>query len=279
MEQASTRFNFNRALLYVALLVGAFLSAFPILWMVLTSFKPDPLITNPKPIWIFAPTLEHYRNIFTTARDFTFWSYFANSLIISGVSTLIAIVAGYFCAYSISRFNTGGPNFSYWILSIRMLPPAVFITPIVILFGFYGLMDTHIGIILMYLIFNVPFAVWIFLSFIDDVPVDLEQAALLDGYSRFTVLRKIVLPLTAPSIVAVGLICFIFSWNEFLFALVISFQKAATLTVGTARFVGGYGIWWGRISAALTIAAIPPVVVGLLGQKYLVRGLTMGAVK
>jgi len=269
----------GRILLYVFLLIGAFISIFPILWMVFTSFKPDPLITSPDPVWLFKPTIEHYKMIFTTAQDFTFWRYFFNSLIISGVSTVIAIIAGYFCAYSISRFNTGGTNFSYWILSIRMLPPAVFITPIVILFGFYHLMDTRIAVIMMYLIFNVPFAVWIFLSFIDDIPTDLEHAALLDGYSRFDVLRKIVLPLTAPSIVAVGLICFIFSWNEFLFALVLSFQKATTLTVGTARFVGGYGIWWGRISAALTIAAIPPIIVGLFGQKYLVRGLTMGAVK
>jgi multiple sugar transport system permease protein len=160
-----------------------------------------------------------------------------------------------------------------------MLPPAVFITPIVILFGFYRLMDTRIAIIMMYLIFNVPFAVWIFLSFIDDIPIDLEDAALLDGYSRLDVMRKIIFPLTAPSIVAVGLICFIFSWNEYMFALVLSFQKATTITIGTARFVGGYGIWWGRISAALTVAAVIPIALGLFGQRYLVRGLTMGAVK
>ena len=269
----------GRGMLYFFLLLGAFISIFPILWMVLTSFKADPLITSSNPVWFFKPTIEHYRMIFTNAQDFTFWRYFTNSIVISGVSTIIAIITGYFCAYSISRFNTGGTNFSYWILSIRMLPPAVFITPIVILFGFYHLMDTRIAVIMMYLIFNLPFAVWIFLSFIDDIPTDLEHAALLDGYSRFDVLRKIVLPLTAPSIVAVGLICFIFSWNEFMLALVLSFQKATTLTVGTARFVGGYGIYWGRISAALTIAAIPPVIVGLFGQKYLVRGLTMGAVK
>ena len=277
--ELTKKLNINRVVLYLFLLLGVFISIFPILWMVLTSFKPDPLITSSHPIWFFKPTLNHYKMIFTKAQDFTFWKYFINSLIISSVSTFIAIIASYFCAYSISRFNTGGTNFSYWILSIRMLPPAAFITPIVILFGFYHLMDTRIAVILMYLIFNVPLAVWIFLSFIDDIPVDLEHAALLDGYSRFDVLRKIVLPLTAPSLVAVSLICFIFSWNEFLFALVLSFQRATTLTVGTARFVGGYGIWWGRISAALTIAAIPPIVVGLFGQKYLVRGLTMGAVK
>jgi multiple sugar transport system permease protein len=268
-----------RAILYILIIAGAVISIFPIVWMVMSSVKPDPLIVNPEPIWLFKPTMEHYKMLFTTAQDFQFTTYFFNSLIISGVSTLIAIAAGYFCAYSISRFNTGGTNYSYWILSIRMLPPAVFITPVVILFGFYKLMDTRIAIIMMYLIFNVPFAVWIFLSFIDDIPIDLEDAALLDGYSRFDVLRKIIFPLTAPSIVAVGLICFIFSWNEYLFALVLSFQKATTITIGAARFVGGYGIWWGRISAALTVAAVIPIALGLFGQRYLVRGLTMGAVK
>ena len=268
-----------RIILYILIIAGAVISIFPIVWMVMSSVKPDPLIVNPEPIWFFKPTMEHYQILFTKAQDFTFIAYFVNSLIISGVSTLIAIVTGYFCAYSISRFNTGGTNYSYWILSIRMLPPAVFITPVVILFGLYKLMDTRIAIIMMYLIFNVPFAVWIFLSFIDDIPIDLEDAALLDGYSRLDVMRKIIFPLTAPSIVAVGLICFIFSWNEYLFALVLSFQKASTITIGTARFVGGYGIWWGRISAALTVAAVVPIALGLFGQRFLVRGLTMGAVK
>lgn len=270
------------------LIVAIVITNLPIFWVLITSVKPSVEITNAKPVWIFRPTLEHYRSILASASDgggivgqqtFDFYKYFLNSLIISISTTVLAMVIAYPAAYSLARFRTLGDNYSFWVLSIRMLPPVIFIIPISILFALYRLTDTRIGIVIAYLTFNIPFACWIIKSFIEDIPMDLEKAAYMDGYSRFQVMAKIVFPLTRSAVAAVMIICFIFSWNEFLFALVISFIKSTTLTAGVAVFVTGYGIRWGRISAATVIAIIPTLVVGLIGQRYLVRGLTMGAVK
>ncbi len=270
------------------LIIAIIIFNFPIFWILLTSVKPSVLITESKPVWLFRPTLEHFSNLMlgeservatSTKGDFNFLLYLSNSLIISIATTVIAMILAYPAAYSLARFRTLGDNYSFWVLSIRMLPPVVFLIPISILFALYRLMDTRIGIILAYLTFNIPFACWIIKSFIEDIPIDLEKAAKMDGYSQWQVMTKIIFPLTKSAVAAVMIICFIFSWNEFLFALVISFFKSTTLTVGAAQFVTGYGIRWGKISAACIIAIVPTLTVGLLGQKYLVRGLTMGAVK
>jgi len=212
-------------------------------------------------------------------QTFDFYKYLLNSLVIAISTTVLAMIIAYPAAYSLARYRTLGDNYSFWVLSVRMLPPIVFLIPISILFGIYGLSDSRLGIIIAYLTFNIPFACWIIKSFIEDIPPDLEKAAYMDGYSRFQVMTRIVFPLTRSAVAAVMIICFIFSWNEFLFAMVISFIRATPLTAGVGLFVTGYGIRWGRIAAAAVIAIIPTVVVGLIGQRYLVRGLTMGAVK
>ena len=272
--------------IWIVLIVALLATLFPIFWVLLTSVKASTEITSPAPVWIFKPTLEHYKSILVQQEEaivgqqnFDFYKYLLNSLIISISTTVLAVVIAYPAAYSLARYRTLGDNYSFWVLSIRMLPPVIFLIPISILFAIYGLSDTRIGLIIAYLTFNIPFACWIIKSFIEDIPVDLEKAAYMDGYSRFQVMARIVFPLTRSAVAAVMIICFIFSWNEFLFAMVISFQKATPLTAGVGLFVTGYGIRWGRISAAAVIAIIPTVLVGLIGQRYLVRGLTMGAVK
>jgi len=261
------------------LIVAILITTFPIIWIVITSFKPTVLITNAKPLWIFRPTLEHYYSLLMEKGEFDFFKYFSNSLIVTIATTVFAIIIAYPAAYSLARYKTLGDNYAFWILTIRMLPPVIFLIPIAILFAIYGLTDKKIGLIIAYLTFNVPFATWIIKSFIEDIPADLERAAYMDGYSQFQVMTKIIMPLTRSAVVAVAIICFIFSWNEFLYALVISFVRSTTMTVGAAQFVTGYGIRWGRIGAAATIAIIPTLTIGFLGQRYLVRGLTMGAVK
>jgi len=281
--------------MWLVLLIALAVTLFPLAWVVVTSFKPDTEITNPKPIWLFKPSLEHYKSVLMPSKEteefesgtqsivgiqtFEFNHYLINSLIIAISTTVLAMVIAYPAAYSLARYRTLGDNYSFWVLSVRMMPPIVFLIPISILFAIYGLSDSRIGIIIAYLTFNIPFACWIIKSFIEDIPVDLEKAAYMDGYSRFQVMTKIVFPLTRSAVAAVMIICFIFSWNEFLFAMVISFIRSTTLTAGVGLFVTGYGIRWGRISAAAVITIIPTVVVGLIGQRYLVRGLTMGAVK
>jgi len=265
--------------IYLILIIAIVITNFPLIWIFLTGFKPSDQIISTTPVWFFTPTVEHYLSLFQSTGDFNFPLYLTNSLIITVTTTILSIIIAYPAAYSIARYKTGGGNYSFWILSIRMLPPIVFLVPISILFRIYGLTDTVMGIIVVYLTFNIPFATWIMKSFIEDIPVDLENAAYLDGYTQFQVMSKIVVPLTRSAIVAVAIICFIFSWNEFLYALMLSFTNATTLTVGTASFVTGYGIQWGKIAAAATVAIIPTLTVGFIGQKYLVRGLTMGAVK
>jgi multiple sugar transport system permease protein len=275
--------------IWIVLVVALLATLMPIFWVLLTSVKASTEITSTKPIWIFKPTLEHYKSILVQKKEteeaivgqqnFDFYKYLINSLIIAISTTILAVVIAYPAAYSLARYRTLGDNYSFWVLSIRMLPPVIFLIPISILFAIYGLSDTRIGLIIAYLTFNIPFACWIIKSFIEDIPVDLEKAAYMDGYSRFQVMTRIVFPLTRSAVAAVMIICFIFSWNEFLFAMVISFQKSTPLTAGVGLFVTGYGIRWGRISAAAVIAIIPTVLVGLVGQRYLVRGLTMGAVK
>ena len=160
-----------------------------------------------------------------------------------------------------------------------MLPPVVFLIPMGMLFMSYHLLDTKFGLIIVYLTFNIPFATWTLKSFIEEIPREIEESALIDGAGRLGVITKVTFPLCAPGLVAVSLICFIFSWNEFLYALVLTSLRAVTMTVGTARFLTGYAIWWGDISAAATVAMIPVIILGFLSQKYLVRGLTLGAIK
>jgi len=266
-------------LYWIFVIVAVVVSLFPVVWMILTSIKSRPDIISHVPHWLFKPTLKHWEAVFSATSDFDFKTYFTNSLLITFLTSLLALLIGFPAAYSISRFGTLGGNFAFYILSIRMLPPIIFIVPMSILFRAYHLIDTQIGLILMYLTFTVPFATWILMFFMDEIPRELEESAFVDGYSRIGFMLRILIPLTMPGIIAVGLICFIFSWNEFLFGMVLSLMRATTMTVGAGRFVTSYGIWWGRIGVAITVALIPPVTLGIVGQRYLVRGLTMGAVK
>jgi len=263
---------------YVFLVVGLVITNLPMFWLLLCSIMPEAdIITGPK--WIFSPTLKNYIDLFQRAGDFDLPKNLMNSLVVTASTTLLSLLISFPAAYSIARYKTGGDNFSFWVLSIRMMPPVVFLIPISVLFSRYMLTDTRAGLVLAYLTFNIPFATWIMKSFIEDIPVEMEMSAYVDGYSQLDVMLKVIFPLLRPAVIAVGIICFIFSWNEFMYALVITFWKSSTLTVGAAKFITGYGIQWGRIAAATMLGIIPTLIVGYLGQRYLVRGLTMGAVK
>jgi multiple sugar transport system permease protein len=180
----------------VVLIIAVIITLLPIIWVLLTSFKPNILITESKPLWVFKPTLEHYKSLLTQRGDFDFLKFITNRFIITIATTVFAIIIAFPAAYSIARFKTLGDNFSFWVLTQRMLPPIIFIIPMSILFAMYGLSDTRLGLIIIYLTFNVPFATWIFKSFIEDIPTDLERAAYMDGYSQFQVMTRIIVPLT-----------------------------------------------------------------------------------
>lgn len=259
-------------------IILVFVFDFPLLLLLVTSFKSTDVISAGEFRWIFRPVMDNYREIFANP-SFPVGHYFLNSFLVASGSVAATLLLSIPAAYSMARFRTGGTGLSSWFLSFRILPPIVFALPMFLLARFYGLTDSVWSLIIAYLPFNVPFAIWVLRSFIAELPVDVEEAASVDGASRGRILASVVFPLLAPGVVAVGILTFIFSWNEFLYALMLTFQRAATMTVGTARFVTGYSILWGPISAAAVVAAIPMLALGFLVQRYLVQGLTLGAVK
>ncbi len=202
-----------------------------------------------------------------------------SSLIVALSNTVLVIGFGVLLAYSMGRFKVGGDNMSFFVLSLLFAPPVVAIMPLFIIFKTLRMLDTYPVLFLSYILINMPFAVWIMKGFFEDIPHGIENAALLDGYSRFHAFRKYILPLAVPGIAVTALFVFIFSWNEFLFALIFTRSQTQTLPITLAGMTGGHEIPWGEISALSLIAILPGVILTLFFQKYLVRGLTFGAVK
>jgi len=262
--------------IYIAIAIALFLALFPIAWAVSTSFKTIAEYYTYPPVWIpRMPTLDNYKYIIHTAG----LGYMKNSLIISSLNTLLVLAISIPAAYGIARFRIGGGNLSFWILSQRMLPPIAVIIPLFLLLKRLGLIDTYIGLILVYCTFNIAFSVWLLTGFFEEFPTDIEEAAMIDGCSRGGALVKIVIPLLAPGIVVTGIFCFIFAWNEFMFALILTREAAKTVTVQLSAFQAPTKILWGEMSALIMIAIVPILAMTMAVQKYLVRGLTLGAVK
>jgi len=276
MRIQRVKFYIRDTLIYCALGIALIIALFPIVWTLLTSFKTIGEYYTYPPIWIPRhPTLANYRYIIWTAG----LSYLKNSLIIASFNTLLVLAISIPAAYGIARFKIGGSNLSFWILSQRMFPPIAVIIPLFLLFKWFRLIDTHIALIITYSTFNTAFAVWLLTGFFEEFPRDIEEAAMVDGCSRGSAIMRIVLPLTAPGIVVTAIFCFIFSWNEFMFALILTRETAKTVTVQLAGFASPTQILWGEMSALVIIAIVPILVMALSVQRYLVRGLTFGAVK
>ncbi len=250
----------------------------PFYWIAVTSIKPsDDLLANP-PVWFPAhPTLLHYATSLNHMRGFL---GLKNSLIIASVVTVLAVLIGSAAAYSMARFQTGGKHLAFWVLSQRLLPPIAVVIPVFLMFRTLQLVDSRIGLILLYTVFALPFTIWMMYAYFRQMPVELEEAALVDGCSRWQALWKVAWPLAAPGIVSAGAFAFIFSWTEFLFALVLTSTNAVTLPVvvaGTA--VEFQGNLFGEASALTMVSLIPAVLLGILVQRHLVRGLTLGAIQ
>jgi multiple sugar transport system permease protein len=252
----------------------------PIAWMVLTSFKPNREVTQIGTLWPETWTWGNYDRIFS---ERYFGSYLRNTLLVSAASVLASLVIGSLAAYSLSRFRLWrGLNrrLGFAILTVRILPPIVIAVPIFVLALKAGLINSRIGLIIVYSAFNVSFVVWMMEGFFREIPVDLEEASMVDGSSRLTAFRRIVLPLAAPGLVATSIFAVIVTYNEFLTALVLtSTPNAQTVPVGTATLITRIDIDWGAMSAAGVVAAIPIVLFAMVVQRHLVRGLTLGAVK
>jgi multiple sugar transport system permease protein len=270
-----------RAAGWVAATVTAIAFAItPLIWMLLTSLKSNREITQETSLVPQALTTENYISLFS-GREFG--SYLTNSVLVTAASVAIALFLGTQAAYVLARFRLRAGMHRYvgfGLLMVRLMPPIVIIIPIFLAAQGLGLLNTQLSLIIVYAAFNVTIVVWMMESFFREIPVDLEEAAMVDGDTRFTAFRRIVLPLAAPGLVATGIFAVITTYNEFLFALVLtSTPSAETMPVGAATLIGRINVDWGAMSAAGVIGALPIVVFSVAVQRHLVRGLTMGAVK
>lgn len=248
----------------------------PLLWVLRTSFADKVVAYQIPPDLFFTPTLDNYRDVLLR---FDFGSFFLNSLIVALTTTLIALLLGALSAYAIDRFRTGGPVMPLAILATQMMPPIVLVIPFFLIFKQVGLADTHAGLIVTYLTFNLPYVVWLLMSFFKRVPRELDEAALIDGAGPFQVFWRIVLPAALPGIGAAGVLSFVLCWNEFLFALMLTGQQTKTLPVAISSLVTQQGTAIGAVCASTMLAIAPMVLVYFAIRKLLVAGLSLGAVK
>lgn len=247
----------------------------PFLWMVSVSFRNKVDIFDPGNI-LASFTTVNYETIF---RDNVI-RLFLNSAIIAVSSTLISLVLGTFAAYGFARFNwRKRESRAFWVLSQRFLPAMAVIVPYFMLASMFRIIDTHFLLIICYTTFNLPFAMWMMRGFIEDLPKELEEAAMVDGCSQTRILRKIVLPLVLPGMVATAIFCLINSWNEFVFANFLTTVNAKTMPVSVMTYLSVSGVKWGEMAATGTLAVMPVLIFAISVQKYMIRGLTFGSVK
>ena len=253
---------------------------FPIYWLFMISFKtPDEIFSYP-PKWYPGSTqlnnlFDNYAVLFKDGDAATV----GNSLVVAGASTLLAMFVGTICAYSLARFKTGGEHLANWIISQRMVPPIAVVFPIFLLYVWLGWVDTYVGVVLLYTAFNLPYVIWMMRGYILDIPPALEESALVDGCTRWQVIWKVVFPMARAGLFATAIFTFVFAWNEFLFALVLTRTEVVTYTVQVTHYFGGQSNFWAKISAMSVLGTLPIFVVVAFMQRYLVRGISLGAVK
>ena len=249
---------------------------FPIYWLAAISIKtPEEIFAYP-PVWI--PSGFRLDGYITLFRDGDAWAVW-NSLVTAGVSTVLAMVIGFIAAYSIVRFRTGGDHLAIWIISQRMIPPICVAFPIFLLFVSLRIVDTYTGLIMLYTAFNLPYVIWMMRGFIQEIPLELEQSALVDGLSRWAVLWKVVLPMSRAGFFATAVFTFIFAWNDFLFALILTRSDVITYPVQVTGYFGSQSTFWSKIGAMSMLGVLPMIFVVGTMQRFIVRGFSMGAVK
>jgi multiple sugar transport system permease protein len=275
----------------VAIAIGGLLlllwTVFPFYWILLTSLKgPGDIISVP-PKFVFTPTTDNYAALVmgeqrgqyaSTRPDFPL--FFLNSMIISFGSVALSVVAGIPAAYALARFDFPGKNaLAFVFMSFRFVPFIAFVIPLYVLYQRLGLYNTHGGLILAYQLITLPFTIWMLRSFFMEIPLEIQDAAKIDGCSWLGVLTRVILPLSMPGISVTVILGFIFCWNAFNYPLMLAGRQTFPVTVGAIQFISYEQVLWGQMAAATIVAAMPQLLLSLLVQKYIVRGLTMGAVK
>lgn len=239
------------------------------------------------PKFIFTPTLENFKSITVGLENYAFESlkpdfpqYFLNTLIIAIASVSVSLVLGIFAAYSLARFSFKfKEDIAFTFLSFRFAPELMIILPLYVIFQQFHLIDSFVGLTLAYQLITLPFLIWVLRGFFEEIPGEIEQSARVDGYSWWGVFIRISLPLVKPGIAAVVILSFIFAWNNFIFAMILGGEQTQTITLGILGFIGYERILWGQMAAATIICVIPELLLAFIVQKYIIRGLTFGAVK
>lgn len=253
----------------------ALFALFPLVWMVICSLKADAEMYNT--VFVFTPTLDNYKAVLL-GTDY-FKAFFQN-LVVSGGAVLLTVVAGVPAAYALARYDfKKKEDVAFQILSFKFAPEIMVILPVFLIFQKIGLYDTYFGLIWVYQLITMPLLIWVVRGYFEDISVEVEQAAQLDGYRWFDVFFKTLVPLIKPGLVASGLLAFIFAWNSFTFPLVLSGFKIQTITITSLRYIASDTVHYGQVAVAATIAVLPEIIACLFIQKHLVRGLSFGAVK
>lgn len=272
------RYKIKRRLASVlrGLAIGLFLFFFLFIffWMILMSLKDQRTVTAYPPVWFFKPTFVNYVNVFKTT---PFSKYLLNSSIIGTVSVAFSLLLGLPAAYAVARYRLTGLAFP--ALLMRMLPGIAFLVPFFVIFNRLGLKDSYLGMIIAHMTLSLPLIIWIMIGFFEDIPSELEDAAVIDGCGKFMSFYRVALPLCLPGVTAVTILGFIFSWNNFMFVLVLGGPKTMTLPLAVYSFISFECINWGALAAAATLITIPIIILSVIIQRYLVAGLTTGAVK
>ncbi|WP_083288628.1 carbohydrate ABC transporter permease [Jiangella alba] len=259
---------------------------FPLVWVLLMSFKGYGDVIDYPPKFLFGPTLENYREVLfgggggieSTSGEFS--GYLLNSIIVSGGAVLLSLLVGVPAAYALSRNRiAGGDNLAFTFLSLRFAPELAVIIPLYAIFQQIRLYDSYLGLILAHQLITIPLVIWIVRTFLADVPVEVEEAAEIDGCGQWRVLLSVVAPIIRPGIASAGILAFVFSWNNLLMGLVLSGPNTRPVTVGILQAIGFDQVRWGWMAAAAMIAAVPGMIIAIYLQRHLVRGLTMGVGK
>lgn len=266
----------ERLVIHVAATALAIAVLSPFLWLLVMSFKTNAEIFRFPPRLFFQPTLDNYAALWSSE----FRTSFANSLVVSTASTLVSMIIGTPAAYALSRWTgRGGPTITLWILASRMAPPIAFTIPYFLAYRNLELLDTLTGLVLIYLTFNLSLVIWMMRPFFDQLPRALEEAAWIDGATMWQAFARVVLPLAGPGLAATAILCFLFAWNDFFFALILTRTEAMTAPVAVVNFMNYEGWEWGRIAAGGTMIMLPVLAFSLVVRRYLVHGLTGGALK
>lgn len=282
----------TRGLSYAILFFWGIFTLFPIYWTIVTSVKPQAAVSAPTPTFIpwlqFQPTLQPFRDIFGGGEGYGVSGMgdvarlFRNSFSAAFFSALIAVILGSMAAYALSRFRYRrwkNNDIAFWFVSQRMMPPIALVVPYFILFGSIGLLDKLPVLIVVYAAMNLPLVIWLLRDYFQDLPIEIEEASMVDGSSRYGAFFRVALPLAVPGIVVAFLFAFVFAWNEFLFGLTLTIDQAKTLPVQLAGNVTLRGPRYWDIAAQGLVVMLPPLIIALLVGRYIVRGLTLGAVK